>query len=143
MKNLLFFLVIFSLFVACSKEAHPIQYGEEQCSFCSMTIVDQSHAAQLVTSTGKNINFDSSECMIRYLEEHQNEEDMLYILSADYPNPGEMIDAQKAHFIISEHIPSPMGEFLSAIKDPEEAKTIQKKYNGKLYSWKEIKTSLK
>lgn len=141
MKKLALLLFVFSL-IACSKEAAPIHYGEEACDFCTMTIVDQSHSAQTVTHKGKNYKFDSSECMINFLEQEGNEKDMMQILSADYSNPGKMIDAREAHFLISENIPSPMGAFLSAIKEKSEAEKIMTDKGGALYNWEQIKTQI-
>jgi|SRR5699024_873352 len=142
MKKLAFLLIITTFFLSCSKNIEPISYGEESCEFCMMTIVDQSHAAQLVTQKGKNYKFDATECMINYLKQHDNEEDMLHILSADYSNPGNMIDATEATFLISENIPSPMGEFLSAMEEKTKAEEIQKEYEGKLFDWHSVKLQI-
>lgn len=143
MKKTFLILFLIGTLISCSKNIEPIVYGEEACKFCRMTIVDQGHSAQLVTDKGKNYKFDSSECMINYLNHENNEGDMLHILSADYADPGKMIDATNAVFIISENIPSPMGEFLSALENKEAAEDLQQKNGGDLYNWKEVKTKIK
>lgn len=143
MKKLIFIFLVVITFVSCSKNIDSIVYGEEACDFCMMTIVDQSHAAQLVTQKGKNFKFDASECMINYLEQENNEEDMLHFLSADYSDPGNMIDATEATFIISENIPSPMGESLSALKNKSVAEEVQKENGGDIYSWDQVKIQIK
>lgn len=143
MKKILLILPLVLLLFSCSKSVEPIVYGEEACEFCRMTIVDQGHSAQLVTDKGKNYKFDSSECMINYLENEGNEQDMLHLLSADYNDPGNMLDATTAVFIISENIPSPMGEFLSALKDQTEAEKIQQENGGDLFNWEEVKAHIK
>lgn len=107
-----------------------------------MAIVEKSHVAQLVTKKGKNYKFDSSECMIQFLNENIKEEEMLHILSADYIHPGHLIDVKEATFLISKKIPSPMGEFLSAFRNQEEAKSIQNDFGGTLYNWKEVKEEI-
>lgn len=141
MKKYKFFLLLclsFALF-SCSKSIDPIEYGHDACDFCSMTIVGNSHAAQLVTSKGKNFKFDASECLINYLEKEQNESDMLHLLSSNYLNPGEMLNALEASFIISENIPSPMGGFLSALASKEEAEQLKDEFGGEVYNWTEVK----
>ncbi|HLS29542.1 MAG TPA: nitrous oxide reductase accessory protein NosL [Flavobacteriaceae bacterium] len=143
MKKIIFIFLAVITIASCSKNIDPIVYGEEACEFCMMTIVDQSHSAQLVTQKGKNFKFDATECMINYLEQENNEDDMLHLLSADYNNPGKMIDATEATFIISENIPSPMGEFLSALESKSVAEELQKQNGGNLYSWEEVKIQIK
>lgn len=143
MKNLIIVLLTAVTFVSCSKNIDPIIYGEEACDYCMMTIVDQSHSAQVVTQKGKNFKFDATECMINYLEQEKNETDMLHVLSADYSEPGKMIDAKEATFIISKNIPSPMGEFLSALENKSVAEELQKENEGNLYSWEEVKAQIK
>lgn len=139
MKQTLLLFLVGLLFTACSKTANPINYGEDACDFCSMTIVSNTHAAQLVTEKGKNYKFDASECMIHFLESKIQEDQMLYILSANFLEPGELLDAKSASFLISENIPSPMGAFLSATSDEAEAKKLQEKHGGEVYTWEQIK----
>lgn len=138
MKKVILFIALIGLLASCSKSIEPISYGEDACTYCSMTIVDKGHSAQIVTNKGRNYKFDSSECMIHYLEEHQNESDMLHILSADYLNPGNLVAVDSVSFLISENIPSPMGAFLSAITNKEEAQKLQGEVGGELFIWKEI-----
>ncbi len=139
MKKLLFVLAAFVFFVSCSQNVEPIEYGEELCAYCSMTIVDQGHAAQVVTKKGKNFKFDATECMIQYLDSEDNEGDMLHILAADYLNPGNMIDVKSATFIISENIPSPMGAFLSATANKSDAEILLNDKGGELFTWDKVK----
>lgn len=141
MKKIIFILTAF-LFIACNKSVEKINYGEDLCHYCSMTVVDKTHAAQVVTSTGKNFKFDSSECMINYLEDNGNEGDMLHILSADYLNPGKMLDVNNAMFIISENIPSPMGAFLSAVDSKESAESLLQENGGEAFDWSRVKNEI-
>ena len=50
------------------------------------------------------------------------------------------MDATKATYLVSEGIPSPMGEFLTAFDTLEEAQKAHQEHGGQLYTWKEIKT---
>lgn len=143
MKRLL--LIVFltaGLLMSCDKSPQAINYGEDGCAFCSMTIVDATHAAQVVTQKGRNYKFDATECMVHFLESEIPEKEMLHVLSANYLNAGELVDAREATFIITENIPSPMGAFLSAIESKEEANTLQKDVGGELYTWEEVKKQI-
>lgn len=129
----LFLLILFN----CNVSPQAIDYGNEACHFCKMTIVDKQHAAEIVTQKGKAYKFDATECMINFLEEFDSSTVKLF-LSNDYSKPEILIDATKATFLISEQIPSPMGAYLSAFKDNQVAMNIQNEKGGTLYSWEEL-----
>jgi len=132
------FLVALIFVVGCKPEVKPIEYGKDMCHFCNMTIVDKSHAAQYVTKKGKNYKFDAIECMIRQIIQEDNTDALAIILVADYAHPGEMVPAQKAVYLISPGIRSPMGANLSAFSSREEAEQALQDHGGQLYSWSEI-----
>lgn len=138
MKQQFIFLFLPVLFlVACNISPQPINYGEDACHYCTMTIVDQQHAAQIVTDKGKAYKFDAIECMLNYHRENEEINPELYLVN-NFMNPGELIDATKATYLISKNIPSPMGEYLSAFQTKEAADKTKMKYEGKLYTWQEI-----
>ncbi|WP_273565534.1 nitrous oxide reductase accessory protein NosL [Maribacter halichondriae] len=125
--------------IGCTVKPQPIVYGSDVCHFCSMTIVDQQHAAQFVTDKGKAFKFDASECMMNHLKEVDNFKGALFLVN-DYEAPGELIDATKATFLISKGIPSPMGEFLTAFGTKEGAEMAQSGNGGDLFTWEELKS---
>lgn len=129
------------LAISCEVEPQAIEYGKDQCSFCKMNVVDKTHAAQYVTKKGKQYIFDSIECMANDLSE-KNVEDIAVLLVANYGNPGEMIDAKSATYLISSNIKSPMGANLSALSTSEKAAELQQKYTGEIYTWETLKKKL-
>ncbi|MCJ7758917.1 MAG: nitrous oxide reductase accessory protein NosL [Gillisia sp.] len=138
MKKQFVFLFLPVLFLlACNISPQPINYGEDACHYCTMTIVDHQHAAQIVTDKGKAYKFDAIECMLNYLRENDDVNPELYLLT-DFMNPGQLIDATKATYLISKNIPSPMGAYLSAFQTKEAANKTKIKYEGKLYTWEQI-----
>jgi copper chaperone NosL len=107
-----------------------------------MTIVDQQHASQVVTSKGKVYKFDAIECMINFL--HENDKGpYAHTLVSDFTNPGELIDAHEVSFLISKDIPSPMGAFLSAFNNEEAALKTKNDSEGAIYNWSELLVNLK
>lgn len=125
------------LLYGCQVGPKPIDYGRDGCHFCKMTIVDNRHAAEIVTKKGKVYKFDATECMIRFVEEFDTSTVHLF-LSNDYSNPGSLINTHTATFLISENIPSPMGAFLSAFASEEKARETRDLKTGDLFTWNEL-----
>lgn len=116
MKKITSLLLMIGLigFTSCSTEPEPIKYGEDSCHFCEMTIVSQAHSAQAVSKKGKQFKYDAIECMVNDII--KNDTEMAVTQVANYSQPGTMIPADHAHFIINDSINSPMGENLAALK---------------------------
>ncbi|WP_303318732.1 nitrous oxide reductase accessory protein NosL [Flavivirga abyssicola] len=144
MKTLKLYSTILLLLLCfgCNVKPQAIDYGNDGCYFCKMTIVDKIHAAEIVTKKGKVYKFDATECMINFTKEFDVSEIQLY-LSNNYNEPETLIDATEASFLISKSIPSPMGAFLSAFKSEEDAKKVQKEKGGTLYNWDALLAHLK
>ena len=126
-----------SLMLACSTTPQPIHYGSDACVFCQMTIVDRQHAAQVVTVKGKSYKYDAIECMMNDLRRWKHPDAELLLVS-DYASPGTLTDATTAHYLISEDIPSPMGEFLTAFSTRElrDAQSVEK---GEKLNWEALR----
>jgi copper chaperone NosL len=122
---------------SCQVGPQAIDYGNDGCHFCKMTIVDKVHAAEIVTQKGKVYKFDASECMINFKKEFDASEIKLYLTNI-YTEPETLVDATQATFLISKNVPSPMGAFLTAFKTKEDAKEVQTKKEGTLYTWNEL-----
>tara|TARA_R110002073_G_scaffold216389_3_gene376605 strand:- start:232 stop:732 length:501 start_codon:yes stop_codon:yes gene_type:complete len=133
------FLLVFS----CNVSPKAIDYGNDGCHFCKMTIIDKVHAAEIVTKKGKVYKFDATECMVNFLNEFENLSEVQLYLTNHYTQPEALIDATEATFLISENIPSPMGAYISAFKNRTDAEKVQSKKSGKLYSWDELRDHLK
>jgi copper chaperone NosL len=129
---------ILCLIIGCSVGPKPIDYGHVGCHYCSMTIVDKQHAAQLVTKKGKVFNFDAIECMMNHLKD-EDESTMALFLVNDFDRPGELVDATEATYLISENIPSPMGAFLSAFAEDQAAQFALDNNGGELFTWNQLK----
>ena len=136
------FLVFAILMVSCKPSPEPIKYGSDACHYCSMTIVDQQHAAQFVTQKGRAYKFDAIECMMNHLQTIDSNDVALFRVNV-YGTPGELIDATKATYLISQEIPSPMGEFLTAFESVESAKMAQQANGGDIFTWQELQERFK
>ncbi|MBL1281540.1 MAG: nitrous oxide reductase accessory protein NosL [Fluviicola sp.] len=135
------FLVV--VMQSCSVEPQVINFGKVHCHHCDMTVVDKSHAAEYVTKKGKAYFFDAAECLVMKINDEDNENDLAFILVSDFTNPGNLIDAIKANFVVSEAIKSPMGANLSSFSSTEDAQKIIDDNDGEMFTWNEIKSKLK
>lgn len=136
-KNFIFTFLVLTL-ISCSIKPQPIDYGSDACHFCSMTIVDRQHAAQIVTKKGKAFKFDAVECMMNHLNDIDSNEVALFLVN-DYSDPGELIDGTKAFYLISEGIPSPMGEYLTAFGTKEQVEAAFLEHKGDQLNWEQLK----
>lgn len=140
--RLIFIVTFYAIVTSCSKTPKPIVYGSDGCHFCSMTIVDKQYAAQFMTHKGRSYSFDASECMLNHLKEIDPTTVAVFLVN-DYNAPGETIDATKATYLISENLPSPMGEFITAFATKEEAQRVQVENQGELLDWKQLQNRFK
>ena len=136
-------LLVSLLFAACNVSPQPINYGTDACHFCDMTIVDRQHASQLVTAKGKAYKFDAIECMVHSSQDEFKDTEIAHYLAADFQQPGELIDAKNALYLVSEQLQSPMGANLSAFLTTDAVQKAQEKFTGEIYTWKEIQDHLK
>ncbi|HRW76828.1 MAG: nitrous oxide reductase accessory protein NosL [Lewinellaceae bacterium] len=135
-------LILFTLSIlACSPGPQSIRYGEDACYFCKMTIVDQQHSAEAVTAKGKVYKFDAIECLVQYIIP-LDEATFTHLLVADFDQPGSLIDARTASYLVSPNLPSPMGAFLNAFDNPNRSASVLHEQSGTLYSWDSLKENM-
>lgn len=140
--NILIVSLLF--FIACNKEAEPINYGKDQCEHCRMTIMDNKFGSEIITVKGKVFKFDAAECMAGYLLENNPEgRDIEKYIVTDYSAPGEFINAVNSYFLISPGIKSPMGENLSAFGNYETALKFAADKGGEVFKWNDLLNRLK
>ena len=141
-KTFITLLGVMMLITSCNVEPKEIQYGNDHCYHCDMTVVDKAHSAEYVTKKGKAFVFDAVECLVMKINQDKNEEKMAFVLVADFDNPGTLVDASTATYLVSEQIKSPMGANLSAFSDKTKAEEVMAEHGGDLFTWKEIKQKL-
>jgi len=125
------------LCVACSLDPQPIAYGEDQCHACKMMIADARFGSELVTTKGKVYKYDAIECLVpAYLEKGKNT--FVHVLVSDYRNPGNLLDAKQANYLISEMVPSPMGRYLSAYRSVQDVRSQILTKDDRRLSWLEL-----
>ncbi|MGZ5243672.1 MAG: nitrous oxide reductase accessory protein NosL [Bacteroidia bacterium] len=132
-------LVLMFFLAACSGGPQPINYGQDGCAFCKMTISDERFGAEIVTQKGKIFKFDATECMLGFVNKaYVNKQDVAQYLVVDATNPTVLIPADKAQFLISEKLPSPMGGNVSAFALPEKQESALAEFGGEKHDWNSI-----
>lgn len=139
-KSSIAVLILFVL-SSCSTGPQTIDYGNDGCHFCKMTIVDKIHGSELITDKGKVFKFDATECMLNYTAEN-SELINTTLLTNYYEAPTKFINVEEATFLISENLPSPMGANLTAFKTKESAEEVLSEKGGKLYNFESLKSHL-
>lgn len=129
------------LFFSCSPQPKPINYGEDKCAYCRMSIVDQRFGGEIVTRKGKVYKFDAAECLVNYLNQRMDDESgVSMILTNTYDQPGNLIDATSCYYLVSKNMPSPMGMFLNPFEGEEQATRFREENQGDIFSWPELRT---
>jgi copper chaperone NosL len=115
----------------------PIAHdGSVTCAVCRMPVDDRRFASQLVTRTGKAINFDSIECLAKYMATAPGEADLRGVWVPDFDRPGEMLDARTARYLQTGRINSPMGQGIIAVTPPRAADTaFVRELEGRVLDW--------
>ena len=106
--------------------------------------MDKKFGAELVTAKGKVYKFDDANCMVNFTNsDYLADETIVHKLIVDYSQPEKLISAEKAFYLKSDEIRSPMASQIAAF----ETQKIMLKYKPKLkaiyLSWGELLTQFK
>ena len=137
LKKAAFLFFFLPLIVSCQPQVQEINFGNDQCAYCKMTITDQKYGAELVTEKGKAHKFDAVECLLFFMQEQSDQEFALKMAVA-FNQPGQLFKVEDLHYLVSPQLNSPMGANISAFSNEEKAREFQQKYSGELYQWSEL-----
>ena len=130
------FAVLIIMFLAsCSPAPVEIDYGKDECAFCRMTIMDERFGTELINSKGKAYKFDSVECLAKYINSESPQKYKSYV--TQFELPGKLTEAEKVYFLVSEEIPSPMGENISVHSDKNIINSISDT-EARIFLWNEL-----
>ena len=133
MKNsIIIFSFLTFLFTSCSSGPQSIALGKDACSFCKMTIADRNFGAELITNKGKIYKFDDTHCLAAFKKESVKNEDVKNVYFVNFLEPHNFIEADKAHFLQSEELHSPMGGNTAVFENEDTLKMTQQKTGGNI-----------
>ena len=137
--QLISYSVLFLTLISCSNQPEPISYGEDECEFCKMMIMDKRYGAELVTDKGKIYKFDSIECLVGHIDnKNLDKSDYSSVWVGNYSNPGNLVDAQKAIYLKNDEIRSPMGLNVLAVENQDQYNSIFSQNGGMQLDWNNL-----
>lgn len=136
-------ILLITLF-SCTAEPEPLQYGEDACHTCKMTLIDKKFGAELVTRKGKVYKFDDVNCMLTFYNSGElPEQEFTHRLVSDFSQPTKLIEAADAFYLKSSAIKSPMASQVAAFQQKENMEKTKKELNGIYLVWGELVTQFK
>ncbi len=109
------------------------------CDYCGMIITDRRFGGKIETVDGRTLVFDATECLAAYdLTETARPSRIRARWSACWDHPGAFVPAERAWYVQSDSIPSPMAVNLSAFRTAEGAAAARRARDGRLLRWNEV-----
>lgn len=130
-------VAFFALFVTGCGDPQPraLMAGVDGCAYCLMVVDAGGHGSELVTTTGKIHTFDSVECLASYLLTYRGEEVVHSLWVTDYSNPGTLVQAEDAHYLVSPTLSSPMGLGITAFARTADRDGAVHAFGGDPMTW--------
>ena len=137
-------IILILLLQGCEIKPEEIHYGEDQCAYCKMNIMDSKFGGEFVTTKGKIYKFDDVNCLMSFVNSPEvTSRDMKYTLVTDFSQPEKLIDATIAFYVKSPEIKSPMASQVAAFETEEAYKQHKKELNGIYLTWGELTAQFK
>ena len=131
------------IFESCTTKPTPIVYGKDVCDECKMNIVDIKFANEILTKKGKVYKFDDLHCLTAYLKDQKiKETEIARTVAINFENNDQFIDVQKAWFVVSLQLKSPMNSNTVAFEKKATADKKAKEVNGEVMNWISLYKSL-
>jgi copper chaperone NosL len=133
------FLFALLLPAACAtKEPQPVDIlPEDMCAFCRMAISEKQYAAQFITRDGDAFKFDDIGCLLNYVKERQNPQQIAAYFVADFETR-EWTRGESAFYARSIEFKTPMSSGIVAFKDRGKAEAAAGKHHGELLQFAEL-----
>ena len=129
-----------SLFLMnCEPTVQAINYGQDGCSYCRMTIVEDLYGAELLTSKGKVFKFDSIECLTAFVLKGEVKAEQTHgLYFTDFEDAGHLYPLNEIIFVQAKKLKSPMGLNLSAFRTQGTADNVAELYFGEIMTWEQV-----
>ena len=131
-------LILLSACTAPASESQPpdIAYGQDLCDQCGMVIGEARFAAAILLSSGKYLKFDDIGEMLAYFKANPEIQVEAWFVH-DYTSE-EWVRGEKAFFVRSSSLQTPMGTGIVAFKDRAEADRFAAENSGVVFNLEEI-----
>jgi nitrous oxidase accessory protein len=122
-----------------SPEPRALVYGSDACDHCLMGLAGPGHGTELLTPTGRAYTFDSIECMVGFLDAMEDPEEVHSLWVTDFAEPEVLIPAEKAFFLASPTLTSPMGLGLTGFARVEDRDGAVNAFGGEALDWNGVR----
>ncbi len=134
---------LFIVLAGCSSDSKfneppKINLGQDPCDKCYMIINEKKFAGTLWLNNGEAKRFDDAGEMIEYIKNDSIniKKSWVYDFISEEP-----VETDKAFYIQSDEVVTPMGFGVIAFRKEEHAKKYSEKYNVKIISYNQLKTN--
>ncbi|NQT61976.1 MAG: nitrous oxide reductase accessory protein NosL [Candidatus Marinimicrobia bacterium] len=129
------------LVISCEPTVQSINYGQDGCSYCRMTIVEEHYGSELLTTKGKAHKFDSIECLAAFVIKGEVVTEKTHDLYfTDFEDTGNLYPLAEMIFVQAKKLKSPMGLNLSAFRTQKTADDVALLYFGEIMTWEQVQT---
>ena len=131
--SLLFLFTV--VLTSCTAKQQPIVVGQDNCSFCKMTVSDARFGGEILTQKGKVYKFDDPHCLLTFL--HSNaikNADIKTVFVVNF-NTHKLIPASSAFFYKNESLRSPMNGNIAAFSTANEMQKVVAQWQGAAIGW--------
>ena len=123
------------IFVSCSNEIKPINYGKDDCAFCKMTIVDKRFGVEIISHKGKVFKMDDLGCAAQFVNNGRiSRDDIGDVFINNFAGSGELLNIKQSSIVKNETLGSPMGGNMAAFANAHEADNFIQSNGGNLVS---------
>ena len=110
--------------------------AQNRCAHCGMDIKKELFRSSVQQIDGKLFEFDAIECLVNYIKTKDQSKYTNFEVT-DFLS-GKSIPAKTAFYLKSKKLPSPMGAYLTAYVNKEEAQKQKAKSGGEVYDWETL-----
>lgn len=127
--------------VSCNTKPSPFEAGKDVCHFCKMNITDTRFGGELITKKGKIFKFDDLHCMISFLKAGTETDNSLsQKLTINFEKPNSFLEVDKAVFVTSPELKSPMGSHTAGFETQAAATQFCRGKQAEISNWKTLFT---
>ncbi|MGB4961229.1 MAG: nitrous oxide reductase accessory protein NosL [Saprospiraceae bacterium] len=134
-KGTMVLLPLILFMISCApKGPEPIAINKDNCANCKMTISDEHFGAEMITQKGRVYKFDDIVCLTSFCRDNPDKAAQNYYVHY-YTGANELIPAETAYFVKSDHLKSPMAGNVGAFKSKSEASAFLEQFGGIDVEW--------
>ncbi len=138
MKSFVAILLTALMLTSCGNSGpEPINYNQDACEFCKMSISESRFAAEIITVKGRVYKFDDLQCLLQYDASNKEVAVKNYYVGS-FLEDGKLIDATTALFVKHESLRSPMGGNIAAFTTQQTAANYASKNQVEIMNWKDL-----